>query len=457
VIAESFAAVGAGWLRGSVLSELFPLLLTPVLLAGMWYRNALSPMMRRGYAVLLGVVIVAFGALCLARARRNVIDPPRWDVQAFWLFGKVAVVGDDFYRPESFHAVADSLRAAGEPVSTAGDFNRELLDVGFPYPPMTMLLFAPLGLLGLHAAALLWYLVIIASTAAVIGVLWHRLFEPPGMWELAFTTAMVLTLRATYSTYAFGQTGFLLLLCLLLFWRDRNRISGGAYLALAIVVKPIAAFFLGWTVLDRRWRSVLATVLVLAGLAAVTALAFGTEVFTSFITSNSVSRMPHSYYSSNINQSLLATWVRATHYDFSLGSPLRQPAFIAMILAIAGVTFGMEMKLGRSRSALGLALGVPAALLVYPQTLEHYSVLLLLPLLFIWTRLRELDVSPVVAVTFLTLEYALVRYQGGRLDFFAVLLCWVTLLVISIRAVRHSSMIAKPGWMQPSGAAIGSR
>src|SRR6185437_4241021 len=148
----------------------------------------------------------------------------------------------------------------------------------------------------------------------------------------------------------------------------------------------------------------------LAGLAAVTALAFGSEVFTSFITSNSVSRMPHSYFSSNINQSLLATWVLAT----------------------AGVTFGMEMRLGRSRSALGLALGVPAALLIYPQTLEHYSVLLLLPMLFIWTRQKELGVSPVVAVTFLTLEYALVRYHAGSLDFFAILLCWVTLLVISI-------------------------
>lgn len=448
---------GTGWLHDPVFAELFPLALTPVLLAGMWYRNALPRVIRRGYAVLLGVVIVAFGTLCLARASRNVADPPRWDVQAFWLFGKVAVAGGDFYRPESFHAIADSLRAAGEPVSTAGDFNRELLDVGFPYPPMTMLLFAPLGLLGLHAAALLWYLVIIASTVAVIGVLWRRLFEPHGMWELAFTTAMVLTLRATYSTYAFGQTGFLLLLFLLLFWRDRNRISGGAYLALAMVVKPVAAFFLGWTVLDRRWRSVMATVLVLAGLAAVTALVFGSEVFTSFITSNAVSRMPHSYYSSNINQSLLATWVRATHYDFGRGSPLMQPAFIAMILAIAGVTFGMEMKLGRSRSALGLAIGIPAALLIYPQTLEHYSVLLLLPMLFIWTRQQELDVSPVVAVTFLTLEYALVRYREGRLDFFAILLCWVALLVIAIRVVRHSSMSAKPRRMQPVGAAIANQ
>jgi len=78
-------------------------------------------------------------------------------------------------------------------------------------------------------------------------------------------------------------------------------------------------------------------------------------------------------------------------------------------------------------------------------------------MLFIWTRQKELGVSPVVAVTFLTLEYALVRYHAGSLDFFAILLCWVTLLVISIRAVRQSSMSAKPGWMQPAGAAIESR
>ena len=62
-------------MRGPVLSELFPLVLTPVLLAGMWYRNALPRVMRRGYAVLLGVVIVAFGALCMVRARGNVADP----------------------------------------------------------------------------------------------------------------------------------------------------------------------------------------------------------------------------------------------------------------------------------------------------------------------------------------------------------------------------------------------
>ncbi|MGH7627352.1 MAG: glycosyltransferase family 87 protein, partial [Gemmatimonadaceae bacterium] len=335
----SFA--GTSWLRGPLLAELMPLVLTPVLLVGFRHRNSPLPMIRRAYAVVLGLVILAFGVLCVSRARRNVVDPPRWDVQSFWLFGHVAVAGYDFYLPESVHTVADSLRAAGEPVSDADDFTREVVDVGFPYPPPTMLMLAPLGTLGMHAAALLWYVIIVASVAAAIGLLWYLLFEPHGLWELAFTAAMVLTLRATYSTFAFGQTNFLLLLLLLLFWRNRERISGGVYLALAIVVKPIGAFFLAWTVLDRRWRSVLTTFLVLAGLAAATALMFGPHVFRSFITNNSTGRLPHSVYSSQVNQSLLATWVRATHYDFSHGSPLAQPAFLVTAFAIAGLTFSM--------------------------------------------------------------------------------------------------------------------
>ncbi|MGH7627338.1 MAG: hypothetical protein ACREOJ_18725, partial [Gemmatimonadaceae bacterium] len=137
--------------------------------------------------------------------------------------------------------------------------------------------------------------------------------------------------------------------------------------------------------------------------------------------------------------------------------PLAQPAFLVMAFAIAGLTFSMVMRLGRSRSALGLALGVPAALLVYPQTLEHYSVLLLLPILFIWTRHEELGVAQALTVVFITLEFALVRYHGGSLDFFAVLLCWVALLVISIRVMRRSPLIATSGWIQTSRAAIGNQ
>jgi hypothetical protein len=42
-------------------------------------------------------------------------------------------------------------------VTTSEVFSREVLDVGFPYPAPTMLLFAPLGWVELRTAALAWY------------------------------------------------------------------------------------------------------------------------------------------------------------------------------------------------------------------------------------------------------------------------------------------------------------
>jgi hypothetical protein len=439
MIQGPFSPAGEAWLRLPFLKEALPLVLTPVLLAGWWYRDSLPPIVRRAYLALLGVVVLAFGTLCLARAVRNVEQPPAWDVKAFWLFGKVAVSGRDFYLPSSFHTVADSLSAAGQPLSSDPDFTRVVLDLGFPYPPVTMLGFAPLGELDLRTASLVWYAALLVALVAVILMLWRTFFESPGWWELAFTAAMVLTLRPTYSTFAFGQTNFFLLLALILFWRNRDRVPGGVYLALAMSVKPIGAFFVSYPLLLHRWRPVLATALTLVVLFGMTALAFGTSALSTFIPSDLVNRLPASLFHEKVNQSLLATLVRAGGHDASAGSPLWSPAFLAMSFAIVTLTFALVVKLGRARSALAIALGVPAALLVYPQTLEHYGFLLLLPLLFLWTHQKELGVSPAAVILFLTAAYALVRGEEGGLAFFGFALCWMMFVAIAIRAIRHST------------------
>ncbi len=454
MVPQSFSSAGAGWLRIPLLMEVLPLVLTPVLLTGWWYRDSLPRIARRAYLALLVLVTLAFGTLCLTRAARNIEHPPAWDVQSFWLYGQVAAAGYDYYSPSSFHAVADSLRDAGQPLSRAADFSREVIDVGFPYPPVTMLGLAPLGAFDLHTAAFVWYAILVVALVAVVFLLWRMLFETSGWRELAFITAMVLTLRPTYSTFAFGQTNFIVLLALLLFWRDRDRIPGGVYLALMMVVKPIGAFFMPYTLLARRWRSVLATALVLGGLIGVTALAFGTDVFSSFLTNNAVSRVPETMYTVKVNQSLLATMVRAADFDMGSGSPLRSPAFVGAFFAIVTLTFALVAKLGRARSALAIALGVPAALLVYPQALEHYGVLLLLPLLFLWTHQKELGVPPAVAILFITMEYALVRADRGGFAFFGFALCWLMFVAIAIRSIRHTTDQAALGLAVSHAAAV---
>jgi alpha-1,2-mannosyltransferase len=437
MIQEPFSPAGAAWLRLPIFKEALPLVLTPVLLVGWWYRYSLPRALRRAYLALLGLVILAFGTLCLSRAAHNVEQPPQWDVESFWLFGKVAVAGYDFYLPSSFYAVADSLRAAGQPVSSDDEFRQMVLDPAVPYPPVTMLAFAPLGAFDLHTGALVWYAALVVALVAVVLLLWRTFFETSGWWGLAFTAAMVLTLRPIYSTFAFGQTSLFLLIALLLFWRNRDRIPGGVYLALAMSVKPIGAFFVSFPLAVRQWRPVLATILAIVALVGVTALAFGTEVLTTFVTTDLVDRLPETVFTTHVNQSLLGILVRATEHDASSGSPLWNPAFLAMSFAIVTLTFALAVRLGSARSSLAIALGVPAALLAYPQTLEHYGVLLLIPILFLWTHQKALGVSPVAAILFLTAEYALVRADEGGLAFFGFALCWLTFVAIAVRVIRH--------------------
>ncbi|HYD50316.1 MAG TPA: hypothetical protein VEB21_18305, partial [Terriglobales bacterium] len=142
----------SGWgpalLHHPLLKWWAPLLLVPLLWLG-----AERPLRRRlelAYRALVAVAVVGFGGLCLARTVANIRQPPEWDMLAFWLFGAAARQGN-FYDPSHLHAVAATLPSAGI-VLTDPLFVQDVLDVGFPYPPPTMLLFAGLGYLDPHSA-----------------------------------------------------------------------------------------------------------------------------------------------------------------------------------------------------------------------------------------------------------------------------------------------------------------
>lgn len=435
---------GGSWglpaLHAPALKWWLPLVLTPVLLVGFQYRRALPALARRAYVALLAGTIVAFGALIALRARSNVISPPEWDVQAFWLYGRVAATGQNFYLPSVFHEVARPLQSGDVPLTSSDVFRREALDVGFPYPPPTILLVAPLGRLDLRTAALAWYVVHALALVAAIVLLWRTFFEREDLLALALTAALTLTLRSTYSTVAFGQTNFLVLLLLVLFWRTRDRPAGGAFAALGMAVKPVMAILLAYTVLRRGWRSLSVTAGALAALSLVVLAAFGPEPFVTYFSgANPVGRVPGWLYTEETNQSLAATFVRVTGYDFRRGTPLVQPAFVATVAAVLGTTLWLAARLVRERGALALALLVPAALLVYPQSLENYTVLLLVPMLFVFTRREELGIGPWFAVAFVTAEYALIRAREGHVAVLANALHWLLLVGIGLRVASQQA------------------
>ena len=427
---------GPAMLRGSLLMWWVPFLLTTLLLIGYHLRARAAPWIRRTFFGVVALSIAGFGGLVVARAVHNVIAPPEWDVQAFWIYAKVAVQGGNFYEPADMHRTAAPLQHEATPLSAAPGFTREVLDAGFFYPPPTMLLVGPLGLLSLRAAAFCWYLLLGTALVACIVALRRTFFPDGSRVELATVAALVLLFRPTYLTVAFGQTSFLTLLALIALWRTRDRPLSGVFLAAGTLVKPIFAFFVLYPLLRRNWRALALAAATGGLLSVITVVLFGPQVFLTYFTSNPIQRAPTSMYNLHENQGLLAAMLRMTHYDFMHGTPLLYPPFVIAAALIVGLTTWAALRLPRERGALALALMVPAALLIYPQSLDHYAMLLLVPLFYVWTHRAELGLSTGFTVALLTGEYGIIRYDLGAIETLATFSLWLFLLGLALRPLR---------------------
>ncbi|HSU93363.1 MAG TPA: glycosyltransferase family 87 protein [Gemmatimonadaceae bacterium] len=436
MLLQAVPQFGPATLRGSLLMWWLPFLLTALLLIGYNLRAGAAPWIRRAFLGVVALSIAGFGGLVVARAAHNVIAPPEWDIQAFWIYARVAVDGGNFYEPADIHRVAAPLQHEAIPLSSSPVFTREALDAGFLYPPPTMLLVGPIGFLSLRAASFAWYLLLGTALVACILAL-RRTFFPDGGWvELATVTALVLLFRPTYLTFAFGQTSFLTLLALIAFWRTRDRPLSGVFLALGMFVKPIIAFFVLYPLLRRNWRALASAAATSGVLSVIAVLLFGPQVCLTYFTSNPIERAPTWLYTLHENQSLLSAMLRLAHYDGVHGAPLLYPPFLIAAALIVGLTMWAALRLPRDRGELALALMVPAALLIYPQSLDHYAMLLLVPLFYLWTQRAQLGLTTGFTIALLTVEYGIIRYNLGAIETLATGLLWLFLLALALRPVR---------------------
>ncbi|MGH7707525.1 MAG: glycosyltransferase family 87 protein, partial [Vulcanimicrobiaceae bacterium] len=170
---------------------------------------------RRSRAILyllLGTLALGFLAANLRAVAATIAKPPEWDFHWFWIFGRVADLGQNFYDPRFANAIADSLR---EP----RDLYPELF---FWYPPPTMFLFAPLGLLKLQPALILWSAFNLGALAAGIVVVYRMFFRSAGALGALVAATLVLAWGSVEATLYVAQTNFLLLLAILAYWSQRS-------------------------------------------------------------------------------------------------------------------------------------------------------------------------------------------------------------------------------------------
>ena len=105
------------------------------------------------------------------------------------------VFGDAWEPCTSSSTIAQGI-ALGRQMGVSDEMVRDILSVGFWYPPPTMLLFAPLGLLEMKSALLVWYLVQGAFAIATV-VLLARLFLRDWALGIALSAGLVAFFAST--------------------------------------------------------------------------------------------------------------------------------------------------------------------------------------------------------------------------------------------------------------------
>ena len=216
--------------------------------------------------------------------------------------------------------------------------------------------------------------------------MWRLAFHD-GAWELLLVALLTLLLHSTRETVRCTQVNFLSLLLLLAFWETRQRAIGGLWLGLAIVVKPVFFLLPVYLLIRRHWATLGGLVATAIATCAFSIAAFGPRMFFSYFTANPVTLdVPDYFYTETVNQSLLATTLRWTQLDLAIHSPYDNPLFWSLAALLTGVTLWVTWRAPAGADDWLLGTWLLLSLLLFPKTLAHYGVLLLLPILLLWAH-----------------------------------------------------------------------
>ncbi len=390
----------------------------------------------RAVGLIGGAAAVGVGRILVA-AVRPFLNPSTWgiwDFLVFYLNGSVAIHGLNVYDPADYELVFNQLSI---PFETGTDFDKEVLNVGFIYPPPTLLVFAWLGLLPFGAAQLLWYPLVLAGGALVIFlVVPHIPTGVPPLERTLFAAALVMLSHAATLNMGPGQTLWFGLAATLAAMRAGPRLVSGLYASVALLIKPFLLCVPAYLCLQRYWRSWAASIVSYAVFALLVVILFGLETTAAYFSVNPADRVPVWLYSQDGNQSLLGTILRLAQPFTPLEtSPIAYPPFLVSALLVLTSTALAAVRLVRARDPLLLSLLLTCAILVYPGTLTSYSVFLIVPTLQLLERHPEVMRSPGLFAFILGSLYFL---MGAHSAFFANLAAWLAVLVSAVLGTSRS-------------------
>jgi hypothetical protein len=354
------------------------------------------PLERRRFRPLPLAAALVITALLPIWIRHLAPPPEPRDFFQDWLAARRLVTGQPLYDPLALEAPTIGIPGGFQVVHS-------------PHPPTSALVALPLAALPYRAALLTWNLLNLGLLAGTLWLIARELRWPIRRPALLVATAALMAWVPLWEQVEHGQMGLLLLALLTVAWRELRRgrdTVAGAALAVAAALKIFPAVLLGYVVLRRRPRAVLAALATLAVIAAVLTASAGPRVWVDYV---------------QLGMPELARWrahwanASLTGFAYHLFQPDERtlPLLRAPMLASATVVLTTIITIAiATRRALrdepgvdrSFALALTAALLVSVVTWQHYFVMLLLPLAICASRLERPVRWSVLVTSFLLMD-----------------------------------------------------
>lgn len=362
------------------------------------------------------VLVVAASLAFLPRIERKMAD-----FEVYWRVGARVVAAEPIYRADDGHFQHKYLPAFGFVV-------------------------APLALLPLTPAKVVWFYLILASIAALVGLSAAELrFALPGIrelprgrWGAVPLIAVAVGIEAKFFAHelTMGQCNALMALVVIGAFAALRRgrpVAAGWLLALAIVVKPYPVIFLPYLVLTKRWRVVASCVIGVGVALVLPSVVYGIEanamLLREWLRTIGDSTAPNLLNQDNVSVwAMWAKWLRPG----PIATGLAAATLFGLACGVWGVVARGAGKPGREYLEMGLLLTLIP--LCSPQGWD-YGLLSSTPaVLLLLSRYRSLQpgwqVASAIALAGLALSAFDVMGREGYAAFMALSVISVCAMVV---------------------------
>ncbi len=334
--------------------------------------------------IIILVVLTTFTGIAIEIV--DSIEYRNTDFFSYWLAGRMIIHGQDPYDSSAWIAGHQLFGATW------------ISDPEFLYPLPLAFIFAPLGLLTLYSAYVVWVVVLEVTISISVWLLLKNTGKLK-IQNILPVIAGVVLFRPTIITLYGGQlSGFLLLVLasVVYLWR-REKWWQGCILMAFLILKPNLGFpIIGllslWLVLEKRARLLFWVAGSVLGLAA-TGLLYNSHWCTDYLAIGNSKLSLTFGYSPTI-------WGMLSYLS---GSKMVPTIIIGGILALAiigGYFFFLLRNPSKSTPAEVISMVTTITLLVTPYTWPYDQLLLVVPVLFLVNMMIEMKFPYLISATF---------------------------------------------------------